>query len=68
MVVAIETGGRWSEEAVQFILALGAGQGSRGSPVLDSASGLRLGTPLDPHAEHSVRLVLRRVIGGTDVA
>ena len=27
-----------------------------------------MGTPLDPHAEHSVRCVLRRVIGGTKVA
>ena len=66
VVVAIETGGRWSEEAVQFIWLLA--QAKRGSPVPDSAGGPRLGTPLDPHAEHSGRLVLRRVIGGTDVA
>ena len=57
VVVAIETGGRW------IYLAVGAGQGPRGSPVPDSAGGPRLGTPLDPNAEHSVRLVLRRVIG-----
>ena len=38
VVVAIETG-RWSEEAVQY-LAVRAGQGTRGSPVPDSAGGL----------------------------
>ena len=49
-------------------VAAGAGQGTRSSPVLDSAGGPRLGTPLDTHAEHSVRVVFCRVIGGTNVA
>ena len=65
VVVAIETGGRWSEEAVQFIWQLAQ---AKAQDALDSAGGTRLGTPLDPHAEHSVRLVLRRVNGGTNVA
>ena len=67
VVVAIETGGRWSEEAVQFVWQLAQAKAQEAPRFLTQQVALaweRRWTRM----LHSVRRVLRRVIGGTDVA
>ena len=67
MVVAIETGGRWSEEAVQFVWQLAQAKAQEAPRFLTQQVALAWERRWT-HMLHSVRRVLRRVIGGTDVA
>ena len=63
--MVIETGGRWNEEAVEFIRLLALREGSRSAFVHVVADHLGVATPLDQDALHRVLPVVRGFASGT---
>ena len=59
VVVALETGGRWSNEAVDFIWQLTQAK-ARSAILHDAANGIGVGAPVDEDVEHSVRVFCGR--------
>ena len=62
-MVGIETGVRWSDEAAELVRQVAHARAPRAMSPLTPSRG-RLGTPMDPHAVHILRGLLRSLTGG----
>ena len=65
VVLAIETGGRWSEEAVQTMKMLAHSKARDAPSYMQFPSGSHVGAKVDENAGRCLRCVLRRVLGRT---
>ena len=61
VVVALETGGRWSSEALEFVESLASAVGTGGSTDLEEVRAKCMGTKVGSHAVNIMRQIVRQV-------